>query len=140
MFVLDASVALRWLLDDAGATNRKYCDAVMEALAAEAAIVPALWFTEIVHVLRNAEKADKASMAETAAFLEALQELPIRTDATPPGSIQINVAAVARQYRLSGYDAQYLELAMRKRLPLATLDRDFRKAMQTAGVPLFARK
>ena len=140
MSVLDVSVALRWLLNDASAADRKYCDAVMEALATEAAIVPALWFTEIVHVLRNAEKANKVSPAETAAFLEALQELPIQADSTPPGLIQINLASAARQYRLSGYDAQYLELAMRKALPLATLDRDFRKAMLVAGVPLFARK
>lgn len=140
MFVLDASVALRWLLNDAGAADRKYCDAVMEALATKTAIVPALWFTEIVHVLRNAEKADVIRPAESAAFLGDLQELPIQADTTPPGSIQVNVAAAARQYRLSGYDAQYLELAMRKALPLATLDRDFRKAMQAAGIPLFARK
>ncbi len=140
MFALDASVALRWLLNDASAADQKYCDAVMGALATQTATVPALWFTEIVHVLRNAEKANKVSPAETAAFLGALQLLPIRSDATPPGLIQINVAAAARQYRLSGYDAQYLELAMRKTLPLATLDRNFRKAMRAAGVPLFARK
>lgn len=140
MFVLDASVALRWLLNDAGAVDQKYCDAVMEALATQTATVPALWFTEIVHVLRNAEKANKVSPAETTAFLGALQELPIQFDTTPPGLIQINVAAAARQYRLSGYDAQYLELAMRKTLPLATLDRDFRKAMRAAGVPLFGRR
>ena len=54
MFVLDASVALRWLLNDASAAEKKYCDAVMQALATEAAAVPALWFTVIVHVLRNA--------------------------------------------------------------------------------------
>lgn len=112
----------------------------MEALALEAAAVPALWFSEIVHVLRNAEKANKVSPAETAAFLEALQELPIQADSTPPGLIQINVASAARQYRLSGHDDQYLELAMRKALPLATLDRDFGKAMLVAGVPLLARK
>ena len=140
MFVLDASVALRWLLNDASPAERKYCDAVMEALATEAATVPALWFTEIVHVLRNAEKANKVSPAETTAFLGALQALPIESDSTPPGLIQINVASAARQFRLSGYDAQYLELAMRKALPVATLDRDFRKAMLVAGVPLFARK
>ena len=140
MFVLDASVALRWLLDDAGAAEKKYCDAAMEALATGGATVPALWFTEIVHVLRNAEKANKVSAAETTAFLGALQALPIEADSTPPGLIQINVASAARQFRLSGYDAQYLELAMRKGLPVATLDRDFRKAMLAAGVPLFARK
>ena len=140
MFVLDASVALRWLLNDASAAEQKYCDAVMEALATETAIVPVLWFTEIVHVLRNAEKANKVSPAETTAFLRALQALPIESDSTPPGLIQINVASAARQFRLSGYDAQYLELAMRKALPVATLDRDFRKAMLAAGVPLFARK
>ena len=59
MFVLDASVALRWLLNDAGAVDQKYCDAVMEALATQTATVPALWFTEIVHVLHNAEKGEQ---------------------------------------------------------------------------------
>lgn len=140
MFVLDASVASRWLLNDASTADQKYCDAVMEALATQTATVPALWFTEIVHVLRNAEKANKVSPAETTAFVGALQTLPIEPDSTPPGLIQINVASAARQFRLSGYDAQYLELAMRKALPVATLDRDFRKAMLIAGVRLFARK
>lgn len=140
MFVLDASVTSRWLLHGASAADQEYCDAVMEALATETATVPVLWFTEIVHVLRNAEKANKARPAETTAFLGALQALPIESDSTPPGLIQLNVASVARQFHLSGYDAQYLELAMRKALPVATLDRDFRKAMSAAGVRLFARK
>jgi predicted nucleic acid-binding protein len=51
--------------------------------------------------------------------------------------LQLAVAAVSREFRLSGYDAQYLELARRLGLPLVTLDKDLRKAAKKAGVSIY---
>jgi predicted nucleic acid-binding protein len=66
-----------------------------------------------------------------------LGQLPIHLDQAAPGGIQLAVAAVSREFKLSGYDAQYLELAKRKNLPLATLDKTLRKAALKAGVPIY---
>jgi predicted nucleic acid-binding protein len=41
--------------------------------------------------------------------------------------------ALAESYVLSVYDAAYLELALRRGLPLASLDDSLRRAMQKAG-------
>ena len=51
----------------------------------------------------------------------------------------VAVAAVSREFKLSGYDAQYLELARRRGMPIATLDRDLRKAANKAGVAMYRR-
>jgi predicted nucleic acid-binding protein len=51
--------------------------------------------------------------------------------------IKLAVAAISREYKLTGYDAQYLELARRRNLPWATLDKDLRKASKRAGVPIY---
>jgi predicted nucleic acid-binding protein len=44
---------------------------------------------------------------------------------------------VARTHALSSYDASYLELALRRRVPLATLDGRLKDAAKTAGVPFY---
>jgi predicted nucleic acid-binding protein len=63
--------------------------------------------------------------------------LPIELDAAAPAGVQLAVAAISREFKLSGYDAQYLELARRLNLPIATLDRDLRKAAKKAKVPTY---
>jgi predicted nucleic acid-binding protein len=47
------------------------------------------------------------------------------------------LVTLARDHRLSAYDAAYLELALRERLPIATTDRALREAATTAGVAHF---
>ena len=136
-FVLDASVTLRWALHDGSATDRAYSDKVLESLAEHIAVVPALWSTEVVHVLRCAELSGKLGEAAVTGFIYQLGHLPIRIDSAASAGLQLAVAAVSREFRLTGYDAQYLELARRLNLPFATLDKDLRKAAKKAGVSLY---
>ncbi len=133
-FVLDASVTIRWALQDGSATDRAYADQVLDSLAITPAWVPALWYTETIHVLRCAEDDGKFGESALTGFVYRLGQLPIDLDAAAPSGIQLAVAAISREFKLSGYDAQYLELARRRNLPIATLDKDLRKAAKKAGV------
>ncbi|MEO8134822.1 MAG: type II toxin-antitoxin system VapC family toxin [Betaproteobacteria bacterium] len=136
-FVLDASVTIRWALRDGSAPDRTYADRVLDSFAIASAWVPALWYTETIHVLRCAEDDDILGESALTGFIYRLNQLPIAADTAAPGGIQLGVAAVSREYRLSGYDAQYLELALRRNVPIATLDKDLRKAATKASVPIY---
>ena len=136
-FVLDASVAIRWALQDGSVSDRAYADQVLDSFAAAPAWVPALWYTETIHVLRCAEDTGKFGESALVEFIYRLSQLPINLDPAAPSGIQLAVAAMSREFNLSGYDAQYLELAKRRSLPLATLDKSLRKAAQKAGVPVY---
>jgi len=133
-FVLDASVAMRWALLDGSSQDREYADGILASLARAHALVPPLWHIEIVSVLRNAEKHGAISEADATAFLQRSARLPITTDDSSPIAIRLAIAAIARQHRLTGYDATYLELALRKGIPLATLDVELKRAANEAGV------
>lgn len=136
-FVLDASVTIRWALRDGSIADRTYADRVLDSFDTAGAMVPALWYTETIHVLRSAEDAGKFGESALAGFIYQLGLLPIELDAAAPSGVQLAVAAISREFRLSGYDAQYLELARRLSLPVATLDKDLRKAAKKAGVPIY---
>ena len=136
-FVLDASVTVRWALQDGSAADRKYADQVLDSFTATFALVPALWYTETIQVLRCAE--DEGIFGESAltGFIYRLGQLPIKLDAAAPSGLQLAVAATSREFKLTGCDAQYLELARRRNMPLATLDKDLRKALKKAGVLIY---
>lgn len=136
-FVLDASVAIRWALQDGSESDRIYADQVLDSFGAASAWVPALWYTEMIHVLRCAEENGKFGESALTEFVYRLAQLPITYDSADPSGIQLAVAAMSREFKLSGYDAQYLELARRRNLPLATLDKDLRKAAKKACVPIY---
>lgn len=140
IFVLDASVALTWLLDDATSRYRSQAFSVLNRLRADAgaAHVPATWSLEVANVIARAESRGFVSEAQSTAFLELLSALPIAVDADTAARSLTETLQLARRYRLSSYDASYLELAMRMGLPLATLDADLRKAAPKAGVRLVA--
>ena len=139
-FVLDASVTVRWALQDRSASNRVYADQVLDSFAVVSSWVPALWYTETVQVLRCAEDDGKIGESALTAFVYRLGQLPIELDTAAPAGIQLAVAAISREFKLSGYDAQYLELARRRNLPIATLDKDLRKAAKKAGVAVYLLK
>jgi len=136
-FVLDASVTILWALRDGSIADRTYADRVLDSFDAAIAMVPALWYTETIRVLRCAEDAGKFGESALAGFVYQLGQLPIELDAAAPAGVQLAVAAISREFRLSGYDAQYLELARRLSLPIATLDKGLRKAARKAGVPIY---
>ena len=75
--------------------------------------------------------------ARAGAFLEMLESVDIEVDAATFHHVLTDTLQLARRYKLSAYDASYLELALRLGLPLATLDEDLQKAANKAGVKKF---
>jgi predicted nucleic acid-binding protein len=137
--VLDASVTLSWLLADGSAADRRYAHSVLDAMKAQDTVaeVPVTWGLEVANVLAKAEAKDLITEAQSEAFLEMLAGIRIRADGlTFPRSLT-DVLQLARRYRLSSYDASYLELALRNGLPLATLDTALAKAANKAGTGHF---
>ena len=140
-FVLDASVALSWLLEDAG-PGQAYATAVFDVLgdAEMQAYVPVTWGLELANVIAKSEGRSELPPARSQAFLASIEAAPILCDSATDEKSLHETLDLARRYRLSSYDASYLELALRSGLPLATLDADLRRAATTSGVKLFKPK
>ena len=137
-FVLDASVALLWLVPQTNPAGVAYADSVLLALRDSQAVVPSLFALETANVVAKIEGKGIVSEAESQRFITLLGQLDIATDMETMSHALGDTLNLARRYRLSAYDAAYLELALRMGLPLATLDADLAKAATTAGLTLFA--
>ena len=111
-------------------------DMAFSSLQTEEAVVPALWWFEVRNILIVNERRERINERETDIFLRALAQFRIRIDREPE---QAGVLRMARAQGLSVYDAAYLELAYREKLPLATLDRRLGEAARLMGVPLFGK-
>ncbi len=136
-FVLDNSVTMRWFFGDGRPKELDYANTVLDAINSQNAIVPATWGLEVANVIARAEAKDLVTEARSGAFLEMLDGLDIEIDAATFAHALSDTLQLARRYRLSAYDASYLELAMRLGIPLATLDENLQKAAKKAGVKLF---
>jgi predicted nucleic acid-binding protein len=128
-FVLDASIVMDWALEEADATAAM----VWERLKTDTALSPTLLWFEVRNGLIVAERRGRISDDRSAAFLKQLAEFPIAVDAAPE---EAAVMALARRHRLTVYDAAYLELALRERVPLATLDGPLAAAARAEHVAL----
>ena len=129
-FVLDASIAGAWLLED---EDDPVANAAMSRLATDFALVPELWHLEVRNVLVVAERRGRVGPAGLEDGLRRIGELPIRTDTEPNLGTAL---ALARRHRLTIYDALYLELALRADAPLSTLDRALAGAAVAERRPL----
>jgi predicted nucleic acid-binding protein len=131
--VLDASLALQWFLEDEA--DRQYGLSVLANLSTKRAVVPMLWFYEVGNGLLMAYRRKRITFDQVDGFLTRLKALPI--DAAPQGPSEIlELPALAQKHSLTNYDAAYLALAMRLRVPLATTDADLRRAAVAAGVEI----
>lgn len=139
-FVLDNSVAMCWLLNDGRPADVSYALKVLDALKKTQAVVPTLWALEAANVVAKAESKGLVIEARTHAFVATLVRLNIVVDKATAAHALGETLNLARRYKLSAYDASYLELALRDGLPLATLDADLEKAARKAGVKRFDAK
>lgn len=131
-FVLDASVSAVWALAD---ESSPVAEIAYSLLKNEIALVPPLWWYEVRNLLIVNERRQRMTVADSTHYLELLSSFPIQID---PTEDEKAIFRFARQYRLSFYDAAYLAVAERNRIPLATLDKALKAAAQAAGVPLLA--
>jgi predicted nucleic acid-binding protein len=136
-FVLDASVALSWFVDRPVAP---YAARVRQALVnGSRATVPPLWRVEVPNGLVVAERRRILSPSDTTLAVQKLELLLSQSIDSAVETVSLTrVLSSSRQYRLTAYDACYLDLAREQRLPLATLDRRLREAALLAGVTLLS--
>ncbi|SRR5579884_2598947 len=111
---------------------------ILERLAEDAAVVPFLWFYEIGNALTVACRR-RITYEQAAEYLARIPGLPVSVDDPDPASV-LALPNVARTYDLTNYDAAYLELAIRRKLPLSTTDRALRRAAGRAGIALVDAK
>ncbi|MEO8343460.1 MAG: type II toxin-antitoxin system VapC family toxin [Gallionella sp.] len=136
-FVLDNSVTMRWFFGDGKPRELAYAGKVLDAMKKASAIVPATWGLEVANVIARAEAKGLVAEARSGAFLEMLAGVDIEVDTATFHHALSDTLQLARRYKLSAYDASYLELALRQGIPLATLDEDLQKAAKKTGVKKF---
>lgn len=133
-FVIDNSVVMRWFFGDGKPQDMRYARNVLEQLKSAHALVPSVWGLGVANVITRAEFQGLVTEARSEAFLEMLAGIAIEVDSTSSHHALTGTLNLARRYKLSSYDASYLELALRQGVALATLDADLRKAAKKAGV------
>ncbi len=127
-FVIDNSVVSGWYLENQATP---YTEAIAEQLLEDRASAPALWELELTNVLRTACLRQRMTAEKAQRILARIAKLPIDVDRHPVPRHEL--LALALRFGLSSYDAAYLELALRRQLPLATQDDALRAAALAAG-------
>lgn len=127
--VVDASVSGAWFLADEAT---RYSEAALEATSDGEVWVPALWPLEMCNLLLGAQRRRRIDDAKRRQLVARAQALRLRVDREPVAITALD--ALAARHALSAYAAAYLELALRRRLPLATADKALLAAMRASGV------
>jgi predicted nucleic acid-binding protein len=131
--VLDASLTLAWYFQDEATAAT---DAVLGQVAQAGAVVPALWRLEVANGFQTAIRRKRIDRAYRDASLGELSLLPISIDRSADAFAWAGTLQLSDRFGISVYDAAYLELAQRRELPLATLDRALGAAATRAKVEL----
>ncbi len=128
-FVVDASVSAAWFLPQEATAQT---EAALQATTTHDVWVPALWLLEVGNLLLSAQRRKRVTADKRRELAAAAAALRLEVDREPVTITALD--ELAARHGLSAYDAAYLELAIRRRLPLATLDEALLTAMTQAGV------
>ena len=129
--VIDASATLAWILQDEHTVET---DRLFDAIANTGAVVPSLWRLEVANALQLSVRRGCISQKYRDASLKSLKALPITVDSETDAQAWDDTLKFAELYRLTVYDAAYLELALRRQLPIATRDNQLADAARAASV------
>lgn len=132
--VIDSSITMCWCFPDEATT---FGESVLRAVFEFGAIVPQLWAWEVANTILLGERRGRVTLEDSRLFIEILKRLPVAVDGQTPQQALENNLDLAREFKLTAYDAAYFELAKRKSLRLCTLDRQLIAAAPAAGVELF---
>jgi predicted nucleic acid-binding protein len=135
-FVVDSSATLAWVYSE---ETTEAISEVLDRLTDRGAWVPALWKLEVANVLEMNVRRGRHPAAFRDAALADLAVLPISIDAETDRQAWGATLRLAARHRLTLYDAAYLELAQRRGLPLATLNKELRVAATAEGVILLGK-
>jgi predicted nucleic acid-binding protein len=131
--VIDSSVTLSWCFED---ERTDVTTALLYQVAETGGLVPGLWRLEVANGLQAAVRRGRIDAAYRDASLADLRTLAIAVDPETDRQAWSATMQLADRFRLTLYDAAYLELAQRCQLPLASLDRELRNAGDALGVPV----
>src|SRR5690606_19250489 len=123
-FVVDASAALAWLL------NEPHGESVRQFMFRGQPVAPWLWRLEVANTLLVQERRKQISQADATKLLMLADEVEIEMVPEPSSRTLLELAHLARLHQLTSYDAVYLELAIAQNLPLLTLDKNLRAAAE----------
>lgn len=129
-FVLDNSIALAWCFED---EQPEHVMNLLDRVTETGAFAPSLWPLEALNGLLIAERRRRINAGLRRRFANFLHELPIMIDTETADRAWTATVELAERLRLSLYDATYLELAMRRKLPLATLEKELINAAKASG-------
>jgi predicted nucleic acid-binding protein len=132
--VLDASVALAWCFPD---ETSGYADEVLVALKTEIVNVPTIWAIEITNAIVVGERNKRIVPVDVLRFEQLIGSLTVVENSQSVRDNIANVLPLAREFKLTAYDAAYLDLSARLGAPLATLDKALQNACRAAGIKLF---
>lgn len=132
--VVDASVALAWVLPDEA---RLEADVVLEAVEELGGLAPIFFKVEVANVLAIAVRQKRIAVEQRQQAIDALDRMAFVFDTHGLERVWDNVIELAERHQLTAYDALYLETALRRDLQLATFDKALRRAANAAGVPVF---
>jgi len=134
-FVLDCSVAISWCLVD---EDNDYANAILAMMPDCEAFVPGIWLLEVANTILVAERRNRMTTEQSELAIALLQSLLIQVDEATDSNALSSTLRLGRQEGLAAYDAAYLELALRLKLPIATLDTRLAEAATRCGVGLVA--
>jgi predicted nucleic acid-binding protein len=126
-------MAISWCFEDEFTEHSR---SVLLKLKNSKALVPHIWFLEVLNVLHVAERKERIRAEQSEHFIKLFSSMPIEADCGLSGSFNKKVLYLARKHHLSAYDAAYLELALRCNAPLASLDKHLCTVAKKEGIQL----
>lgn len=132
-FVLDCSVTMAWCFSDEA---NECSDEALRLLKNSKAVVPSVWSLEVINVLRTCERKNRINTAQSNTFIQLLNALPIEIDVNQNELPNKNILEISRKYSISAYHAAYLELSLRRNIPLISFDKILCEAAEKAGISL----
>jgi predicted nucleic acid-binding protein len=129
--VVDASLAATWFFEDESTPDT---ESVAEQVVSDGGLVPQLFSLEIANVFLLSERKGRLPAGHVDRYLDRLEQMELQVDLETAEQLRSTTIELARVERLTVHDATYLELALRKQLPLATLDRDLAMAARRRGI------
>ena len=129
--VVDNSIVVAWCLAD---EIDPLAETARRRVVRDGAVVPGIWWYELRNALLVNERRGRLDAADTDAILADILQMPFALDRDHDDH---TLVALARQHGLTAYDSAYLEVALRRGLPLASLDRRLRQVAEARGAVLW---
>jgi len=133
--ILDTSIAISWCFSD---ETSALSQAALTAVSGGSPLVPSYFRLELANVIATCERTKRLIGSQAEHYIRLIDELPFEVDEATDRNALRSTLTLARKHRLTSYDAAYLELAIRTRLPLATTDKALAKAAVAAGTMVFS--